>query len=150
MLRITLHSLCIISFDFLFLLACLIILIGVCCILHSRSIAKFCAMESAFFTFSFDTPWPDEANFEISPFFLYCIYIDSLLAGRPCRGRQLVYQHKPYCNRQIGSGIVALSQAITMKRGRLRRESHLLPTSLFSVTCFESLSSSAGMPIKGN
>jgi hypothetical protein len=44
--RITLHSLCIISFDFLF--PCLLIFFGVCCILHGRSIAKSYAMESVF------------------------------------------------------------------------------------------------------
>lgn len=69
-----------------------------------------------FFTFSFDTPWREEANFEISPFFPL-LYLDSLLAGRVCRRRQLAYQHKPYCNRQRGSGIDAQSYAITLKWG---------------------------------
>lgn len=108
-------SLCIRFASFPSLFSLLFYPIGVC-ILHGRSIAKSYAMESVFLTFSFDTPWQDRANFEISPFFPL-LYLDSLLAGRACRGRQLAYQHKPYCDRQRGSGIDTQSYAIILKRG---------------------------------
>ncbi|KAI5199099.1 hypothetical protein E4T39_06433 [Aureobasidium subglaciale] len=97
-----------------------------------------------FITFSLDTPWRDKANFEISPFFPLL-----LLAGRPCRGRRHVYQHKPYCDRQSGSGIVAQSYATNLKRGATARIP-FAPNFLPSITCLESLSTSAGMPLQGN
>ncbi|KER00576.1 hypothetical protein AUEXF2481DRAFT_143878 [Aureobasidium subglaciale EXF-2481] len=84
--------------------------------MHGRSIAKSHATEIIFSLPFHLIPLGETANFEISPFFPL-MYLDSLLAGRPCRGRRHVYQHKPYCDRQSGSGIVAQSYAITLKWG---------------------------------